>query len=262
MHVGNMPALQRIGFASELVAYSARCVPIATREFDIYSIWFFALDVIQDPRWIRGKKSDESSKLFLRHLTLFASPSSIQQLLASMAKVGVPQSTPAPNVQLAAKACLLFLERLLTAKKPMKTSNDLQRMGSSNVRMHDVTTPEQESETGETGEFGGNTGAEGENAGLKPKGGKEGGAVVTEMSSMSGPDDEALLHSDIGGKKDKELFEMAEKFYGLRNDPAYAGQEEFFSQMQNVLSPLFDFNHFRNTVVRSLAPIALYLEIL
>lgn len=38
--------------------------------------------------------------------------------------------------------------------------------------------------------------------------------------------------------------------------------EQFFSQMQNILSPLFDFNHFRSTLVRTLAPIALYLEIL
>lgn len=38
--------------------------------------------------------------------------------------------------------------------------------------------------------------------------------------------------------------------------------EEFFAQIQNILSPLFDFNHFRSTLVRNLAPIALYVEIL
>jgi hypothetical protein len=63
LHVGNMPALQRIGVATDLVAYAARCIPVANREFDIYSIWFFALDVIQ----VCFSRGDEPSKWLLMH---------------------------------------------------------------------------------------------------------------------------------------------------------------------------------------------------
>lgn len=42
-----MPTLQWIAFASDLVAFAGRCIPVATREFDIYSLWFFGLDIIQ-----------------------------------------------------------------------------------------------------------------------------------------------------------------------------------------------------------------------
>ena len=52
-----MPALQRIGVATDLVAYAARCIPIATRVHDIYAIWFFALDVIQV--CVEGRKVGE-----------------------------------------------------------------------------------------------------------------------------------------------------------------------------------------------------------
>lgn len=56
------------------------------------------------------------------------------------------------------------------------------------------------------------------------------GAVVNyELTTMStnnnnninNNDDGALLHPDVGSKRDRELFEMAEKLYALRNEPAY-----------------------------------------
>lgn len=75
---------------------------------------------LQDTRWIGGKKADESRQLFQKHISLFASHSSIQQLLTSKSKVGIPQSPPSSNQQLAAKACLLYLERLLASKRLMK----------------------------------------------------------------------------------------------------------------------------------------------
>lgn len=63
--------------------------------------------------------------------------------------------------------------------------------------------------------------------------GDDNGAVVNEMNTMNNnnafinsninnnTEDGSLLHSEFGSKKDKELFEMAEKLYSLRNDPAY-----------------------------------------
>lgn len=47
IHIGAMPTLQWVPFANDLVAYAARCVPVQTREFDIFSMWFFALEIIQ-----------------------------------------------------------------------------------------------------------------------------------------------------------------------------------------------------------------------
>ncbi len=47
LHIGPMPTLQWSAFATDLVAHAARGVPVVTREFDVFSLWFFALDVIQ-----------------------------------------------------------------------------------------------------------------------------------------------------------------------------------------------------------------------
>jgi hypothetical protein len=86
---------------------------------------------------------------------------------------------------------------------------------------------EAEGETGETGESAGGREVE---AGGTMRGGREGAGVVTlELNTIraTGADDESLLHPEIGAKKDKELFEMAEKLYALRNDPAYPHKNNF-----------------------------------
>ncbi len=104
---------------------------------------------------------------------------------------------------------------------------------------------------------------------------------LSTIKTISGGQDEdgSFLLDKPATKRDKEIFEMAEKLFALKSDSAYlsiylfilyaffyiiryAGLDEFFSQMQNILSPLFDISHLRSAVVRNLAPIALYLEIL
>jgi len=261
-HIGAMPTLQWIPFAADLAAVAARCVPVSTRETDIFSLWFFVLDLIQDNRWIGGKKADESVKLFQRHVTLFSNPSSIQQILLTSKAVGTPAVTPSAQTQLAARACLLFLDRALVAKKPAggltSLSHDrsaLTRSGGMLARSGGLLAQESTDEEG---------GSEGGSRGAREDSANELNIFPSNVNVNSSGEDLGVspLLEGKAGKRERELMEQAEKLYALKSDPAYVGYDAFFSQIQNILSPLFDLAHFKIVVVRSLAPIALYLEIL
>lgn len=81
-------------------------------------------------------------------------------------------------------------------------------------------------------------------------GGPSSGAVVNyELSNMNinsnnnnnnNNDDGALLHPDVGSKRDRELFEMAEKLFALRVDPAY---------LLNILLIIIFFNYYQLSLI-------------
>ena len=62
------------------------------------------------------------------------------------------------------------------------------------------------------------------------------------------------------GKGDKDLMDGLEKLLALKTDNTFIAFEKFFAEVQDLLSPLFEFSHFKAMIVRHLAPIAPYLE--
>ena len=107
--------------------------------------------------------------------------------------------------------------------------DDIARSGGMTSMKYEAAEASTEGET-ETGEPGRTLGGEREVGGDR-RGVREGASVVTEMNTISGGggggDDESLLHAEVGAKRDKELFDMVEKLYSLRNDPAYPNKPTY-----------------------------------
>jgi len=125
-YIGGMGTIEWVGFATQLLSYSTRLIPSNHRDFDLMAAWFFDLDLIQDSRWITTKKGEGKVHNLQKQLQGYANNSTTSQittLLTSKSKVGLPSSSPSPRMQLAARGCLIFLDRILNAKKANDKNN-------------------------------------------------------------------------------------------------------------------------------------------
>jgi len=141
-YIGGMGTIEWVRFATGLVSYCARPVPNPHRDFDLWALWFFVLELLQDSRWIPTKKSEEKLHLFQRLLQIYASSSAstqITSLLTSKSKIGIPSQTPTPRMHLAARACLIYLDKILISKKNNNDKNSTTQPPPIEIEISDGT---------------------------------------------------------------------------------------------------------------------------
>jgi len=184
-------------------------------------------------------------------------------LLTSKSKLGAPSGPPSPRMQLAARSCILYLDRCLNQKKAgisslsseanfssidnNNTNNDDNEGEVELDQDNDVISPKTRASSFGASHFGvGSGGIAGSGAG----------------SGVGGREPSLLSTAHVGTKRDRDILEGLDKLMGLKNNEHFANSsfDGFFAEIQNLMSPLFDFSHLKGVLTQQLAPIAPYLE--
>jgi len=97
-------------------------IPPVYHQFDLLALWFWIFDIVADERWIHDKLAEEKLVIVYKHLQHYSGSSSLTDLLSTKLKIGntnVGENSD-PLTQLAARACKLYLDRLIVQKSKEK----------------------------------------------------------------------------------------------------------------------------------------------
>jgi len=104
-------------------------VPNKHREFDLFVLWFFALELISDQRWTHDP-SNKKVQLFQTQLRLFHENAGVfEKSTLQKVNVFVPKD-PSIIMKLGSQACLLYLEKIFARKSEVgkSTAEHLQKL--------------------------------------------------------------------------------------------------------------------------------------